>query len=96
MKLFFFDEALRCFNYIIELCPIASDAYLRRSQVRMYNKESNIEDFKQAVEDANKALERRPKDKIFNQHKSELMQVIQGYINNKILFIKELVDKAIY
>jgi len=31
MKLFFFDEALKCFNYILELAPIASDAYLRRS-----------------------------------------------------------------
>jgi hypothetical protein len=32
----------------------------------MYNKESNIDDFKLALEDANKALERRPKDKFFN------------------------------
>lgn len=31
MKLFFFEEAMKCFNYAIELMPIASDAYLRRS-----------------------------------------------------------------
>lgn len=31
MKLFFFHEALKCFNYAIELAPIAADAYLRRS-----------------------------------------------------------------
>jgi tetratricopeptide (TPR) repeat protein len=31
MKLFFFEEALKCFNYGIELAPEAMDVYLRRS-----------------------------------------------------------------
>jgi tetratricopeptide (TPR) repeat protein len=31
MKLFYFDEATKCFNFAIELMPMASDAYLRRS-----------------------------------------------------------------
>ena len=31
MKLFYYDEALQCFNYAIELAPIACDVYLRRS-----------------------------------------------------------------
>jgi len=66
MKLFFFDEALKCFNYAIELMPIASDAYLRRSQAIMYNKDSTMDDLKRAVEDVNKALEKRPKDKFYN------------------------------
>lgn len=72
----------------------------------MYNKESTIDDLKLAVEDANKALERRPKDKFYNvssisylikqAHKVELMSVVQGFINSKISFIKELVEKAEY
>jgi tetratricopeptide (TPR) repeat protein len=31
MKLHFYDEAIKCLSYAIELAPIASDAYLRRS-----------------------------------------------------------------
>jgi hypothetical protein len=31
-----------------------------------------MSDLKKAVDDANKALERRPKDKFYLQHKSEL------------------------
>lgn len=31
MKLFYYDEALKCFDYAIELAPMASDVYLRRS-----------------------------------------------------------------
>jgi tetratricopeptide (TPR) repeat protein len=65
MKLFFYNEAYKCFNYALELAPIASDAYLRRSQVIMYNKESTMDDFKEAVDDSNKALEKRPNDKFY-------------------------------
>lgn len=42
----------------------------------MYNKESTMEELKQAVNDANKALEKRPKDKFYNQHKKDLENVI--------------------
>jgi hypothetical protein len=31
MKLYYFDEAMKCFNYAIELAPFAADAYIRRS-----------------------------------------------------------------
>lgn len=30
-KLFFYDEALKCFNYALELAPEACDVYVRRS-----------------------------------------------------------------
>jgi tetratricopeptide (TPR) repeat protein len=92
--LFFFDEARKCFDFAIELAPIASDAYLRRSQCIMYDKDSDMTALRQAVDDANKALERRPKDKFYNQHKQELEQVVQNYIGNKILFVREMVAKA--
>jgi len=65
MKLFYFDEAIKCFSYAIELAPIAADAYLRRSQAIMYNKESTIDELKMAVEDVNKAIDKRPKDKFY-------------------------------
>lgn len=76
MKLFYFDEALKCFNYGLELAPEAMDLYLRRSQCIMYNKESDMSDLKLAVTDVNKALNKRPKDKFYNQHKQELENVI--------------------
>lgn len=76
MNLHFYNEAMKCLTYAIELVPLASDAYLRRSQVIMYNKESTIEDLKCAVEDANKALEKRPKDKFYLAHKEELTKVV--------------------
>lgn len=76
MKLFYFDEALKCFNYGLELAPEAMDLYLRRSQCIMYNKESDMNDLKLAVTDVNKALNKRPKDKFYNQHKQELENVI--------------------
>jgi hypothetical protein len=31
MKMFFYKEAYKCFTYAMELAPVASDAYLRRS-----------------------------------------------------------------
>jgi len=31
LKLFFYEEALKCFNYALELAPEATDVYLRRS-----------------------------------------------------------------
>lgn len=72
MKLFFFEEARKCFDYALELAPVAADALLRRSQCVMYNKEADMAALRQAVKDANQALERRPKDKFYNQHKQEL------------------------
>jgi tetratricopeptide (TPR) repeat protein len=96
MKMFYFDEAYKCFSYAIELAPIASDAYLRRSQAIMYNKESTIDELKLAVEDVNKAIEKRPKDKFYQQHKTELNAVIQATLTKKITFIKELVERAHY
>mmetsp|Transcript_16408 Transcript_16408/g.15729 ORF Transcript_16408/g.15729 Transcript_16408/m.15729 type:complete len:84 (+) Transcript_16408:881-1132(+) len=76
MRLFFFEEAIKCFNYAIEITPTIPDAYLRRSQAIMCNQESSMEDLKLAVGDVNKALEKRPKDKYYLKHKQELMGAI--------------------
>lgn len=53
-----------------------------------------MEDLKKAVDDANKALEKRPKDKFYNAHKAELEKVIQNYVTNRILFIRDMISKA--
>lgn len=94
MKLFFYDEAYKCFSYAAEIAPVAADAYLRRSQVVMYNKESSMDDLKDAVKDANVALERRPNDRFYKQHKQDLENVINNYLTKKIMFVKEMVSKA--
>ena len=94
MKLFYFHEARKCLDYALELAPTACDAYLRRSQCAMYNKESGMVELKKAVDDANKALEKRPKDKFYNQHKQDLETTIKNYISGRIMFITKLVEKA--
>ena len=53
-----------------------------------------MDDLKKAVDDANKGLERRPKDKFYNQHKQDLELAIKNHISGKILFIQKLVEKA--
>jgi tetratricopeptide (TPR) repeat protein len=72
LKLHHYTEAIRCLDYAIELAPIAADAYFRRSQARTYNRLATIAELRMAVDDANKALERRPKDKIYHKHKEHL------------------------
>ena len=94
LKLHFYTEALKCLDYAIEIAPIAADAYFRRSQVRMYNRLSSIAELRLAMEDANKALERRPKDKIYHKHKQLLEQNIVTQISREVGFITKLVDKA--
>ncbi len=55
-----------------------------------------MEDLKRAVTDANKALEKRPKDKFYLAHKEELTKVILAKITNKVQFVSELIDRAHY
>ena len=49
-----------------------------------------------AVDDASKAIERRPKDKMYRKYKDYLVEVV---IHNKVVkevtFIKKLVEKAV-
>lgn len=40
-----------------------------------------MKEYKQAVDDANKALQKRPNDKFYKQHKQDLDAVILNYIN---------------
>lgn len=80
MNLFFFDEASRCLTYAIEIAPYAADAYLRRSQTVMYNLESDMTDYKRALEDLNEAQKRKPENKFYKQHKLDLDEVIKNYI----------------
>lgn len=49
-----------------------------------------------AVDDVSKAIERRPKDKMYRKYKDYLVEVV---IHNKVVkevtFIKKLVEKAV-
>lgn len=76
IKLHYYGEAMKCLDYAIELAPIAADAYFRRSQIRTHNRLATIAELRLAVEDANKAVERRPKDKIYQKHKDHLEHTI--------------------
>lgn len=68
MKLHFYDEAWKCFNYVCETYPIAGDAFLRRSQSLLYKKQASISDLIQGSKDAEKAIELRPKEKFYKEH----------------------------
>ena len=46
------------------------------------------------MDDANKAIERRPKDKIYQKHKEYLEQTIKNQIMKEVDFINKLVEKA--
>jgi tetratricopeptide (TPR) repeat protein len=94
LKLHYYAEAQKCLDYAIEIAPIAADAYFRRSQCRTYNRLSTIAELRLAVDDANKAIERRPKDKMYQKHKEHLEHTIQNQIMKQIDFINKLVEKA--
>ena len=42
----------------------------------MYNFESNMMDFKQAINDCSEALKRKPNDKFYKAHKEEIDGII--------------------
>jgi tetratricopeptide (TPR) repeat protein len=88
------SEALRCLDYGLELAPIAADCYFRRSQVRLYNRKSTVKELRLAMDDANKALDRRPKDKIYHKHKALVEQGIRDKIVTEVKFIEKLLEKA--
>ena len=94
LKLNNHSEALRCLEYGLELAPIAADCYFRRSQVRLYNKKSTVKDLRLAMDDANKALDRRPKDKIYQKHKVLVEEAIKEKIVVEVKFIEKLLEKA--
>ena len=76
MNLHFYDEAEKCLTHALEIAPYAADAYLRRSQAIMYNFESNMMDYKQALNDLEEAIKKRPNDKFYKQHKQDLDETI--------------------
>lgn len=94
LKLHYYGEAMKCLDYAIELAPIAADAWFRRSQTRMNNRLASIAELRLAVDDANKAVERRPKDKIYHKHKEHLEHTIKNQIMKEVDFINKLVEKA--
>jgi hypothetical protein len=85
---------MKCLDYALELAPVAADGYFRRSQCRMYNQLSTIAELRLAVDDANKAIERRPKDKLYQRHRAALEQTVKNKIAKEVLFVTKLVRKA--
>ena len=50
---------------------------------------------KQAVQDIDKAIEKRPKDKVYRQHKEKVDQTIRDRLTKEVSFITKLVEKAV-
>lgn len=60
----------------------------------MYNRLSSIAELRLAMDDANKAIERRPKDKVYLKHKQLLEQTMVTQISKEVAFVTKLVEKA--
>ena len=72
LRLHNYQEAYRCLDYALTLAPTAADVLFRRSQVVLYHRHSSIGSLKQAMDDVNKAIEKRPKDKVYKVHKEKV------------------------
>jgi len=94
LRLHHHSEALRCLDFALDLAPIAADCYFRRSQVRTYNKKSTVAELRLAMDDINKAIDRRPKDKLYQKHKELVEKTIRDKIVSEVSFIDKLVEKA--
>jgi tetratricopeptide (TPR) repeat protein len=76
MELRHFTEAIECMD---EAIPMAEDKvpdlYFRRSQARTYNKFSTEEELQLAMEDIDKAIELKPDENIYKEHKMKLENI---------------------
>ena len=65
LRLHNYQEAFKNLDYALTLAPTAADVLYRRSQVITYHKHSTIARLRQAMQDVDKAIEKRPKDKVY-------------------------------
>ena len=96
MELSHFNDALNCLNEANNYDDSNPNVLFRRSQCVLYNKNSNSEDYKQAMQDINKACKYFSDRKveppiIFKQQKKMLQEVI----SNKNIFEKNQIIKFI-
>ena len=94
LRLHNYQEAYKNLDYALTLAPTAPDVLYRRSQTLTYHRHSTIAQLKQAMQDVDKAIEKRPKDKIYKQHKEKVDQTIRDRITKEVSFINKLVEKA--
>jgi tetratricopeptide (TPR) repeat protein len=75
-----FTEALRCLEESLSYAENkVPELYFRRSQVRMYNKDSTIDDLNLALEDIYKAIEMNKEEKRFDDH----LKILKIYMQEK-------------
>jgi len=87
LRLHNYQEAYRNLDYALTLAPTAADVLFRRSQVFTYHRHSSIAHLKQAMQDVEKAIEKRPKDKIYRQHRDKVDKTIRDRITKEVNFI---------
>ena len=65
LRLHNYQEAFKNLDYALTLAPTAADVLYRRSQALTYHKHSTIARLRQAMQDVDKAIDKRPKDKVY-------------------------------
>jgi tetratricopeptide (TPR) repeat protein len=81
-----FTEAIKCLDEsLVYSQNKVPELYFRRSQARMYNKNSTLEDLNLALEDIHKALEINKEEKRFEEH----LKILNIYMDEKETSQKE-------
>ncbi len=92
-----FSTAIECLNECITLNDDnICDCYFRRSQCRVYNKNSREEDFTQALYDIRKALKINPQNILYIQHLDILMKTIKKREENELYKINRIILKFLH
>lgn len=98
MHLQVYSEATKCLNEALEYYSDDSkpDIYFRRAQARLYNKNSNREQLKFAIEDIKKAIQRKKGEKMIDDHHVILKELIKTKDEIEMNIIKSKLYTLLY
>ncbi|MCQ2821329.1 MAG: hypothetical protein MJ252_29055, partial [archaeon] len=94
MELREYSVAIECLDECVEVAEDkVADVYFRRSQARTYNKFSKAEDYEKAMKDIEKAIELKPEEEIYKQHKEILEKIINDKAEAELNSVRNLIEK---
>lgn len=95
MELREYSMAIECLDECVEVAEDkVADVYFRRSQARTYNRFSKAKDYEMAMADIDKAIELKPEEPIYKEHKEKLNKIISERIQAQVASIKKLIERV--
>ena len=95
MQLRHYKNAIECLDECLKYDEDDCDALFRRSQARMYNKNSKLKELEMALADIERALQLiKETPSLYTEHYNELKRYIMQMQSDEIAKIKELVNEA--